>query len=80
MILVIFTVITRMSCTVHGPLPIADDEYPLMHYAKLISEEHFTVGRPLVIVLPLAEEDSTNKEVGYLIEEPPIRPLAYTGV
>jgi hypothetical protein len=40
-----------------------------MHYTKLISEEHFTVGRPLVIVLPFAEEDTTNKEVGYLIQE-----------
>jgi len=40
-----------------------------MHFTQLISKEHFTTGRPLVIVLPLAEEDSTNKEVGYLIEE-----------
>ena len=54
---------------VHGNLQITNHEYPLMHYTKLISEEHFTAGRPLVIVLPLAEEDSTNKEVGYLIEE-----------
>jgi hypothetical protein len=40
-----------------------------MHYTKLISEEHFTPGRPLVIFLPLAEEGTTNEEVGYLIEE-----------
>jgi hypothetical protein len=40
-----------------------------MHYTKLISEEHFTAGRPLVIVLPLAEEGTTNEKVGYLIEE-----------
>jgi hypothetical protein len=40
-----------------------------MHYTKLISEEHFTAGRPLVIVLPLAEEGTTNEDVGYLIEE-----------
>jgi hypothetical protein len=40
-----------------------------MHFNQLISEENFTTGRALVIVLPLAEEDSTNKEVGYLIEE-----------
>ena len=40
-----------------------------MHYTKLITEDHFTAGRPLVRVLPLVEEDSTNKEVGYLNEE-----------
>jgi hypothetical protein len=40
-----------------------------MHYTKLISEEHFTAGRPLVIVLPLTEEGTTNEETGYLIEE-----------
>jgi hypothetical protein len=40
-----------------------------MQYTKLVSEEHFTAGRALVIVLPLVEEDTTNDEVGYLIEE-----------
>jgi hypothetical protein len=40
-----------------------------MHYTKHISEENFTAGRPLVIVLPLAEESRTNDEVGYLLEE-----------
>jgi hypothetical protein len=40
-----------------------------MHFTQLISEEYFTTGRAMVIVLPLMEEDSTNKEVGYLIEE-----------
>jgi hypothetical protein len=40
-----------------------------MHYTKLISEEHFTAGLPLAIVLPLAEEGTANAEVGYLIEE-----------
>jgi hypothetical protein len=40
-----------------------------MHYIKLISEEHFTAGRSLVILLPLTEEGTNNKEVGYLIEE-----------
>jgi hypothetical protein len=40
-----------------------------MHYTKLISEEHFTAGLPLVIVLPVAEEGTTNEEVEYLIEE-----------
>jgi predicted alpha/beta-fold hydrolase len=65
----IFTVVALLLTTVHGSLPITDYEYPLMHYTKLISEKHFTPGRPLVIVLPQAEEDSTNNEVGYLIEE-----------
>jgi hypothetical protein len=40
-----------------------------MHYTKQISEEYFTAGRPLVIVLPLVEEDSTKKEAEYLIWE-----------
>jgi len=39
-----------------------------MHYTKLIIEEHFTAGCPEVVVLSLAEEDSTNKEVEHLIE------------
>jgi hypothetical protein len=69
MILFILTFLTVISPTVHGSLTITSHEYPLMHYTKLISEEHFTAGRPLVIVLPLAEVDTTNKEVGYLIEE-----------
>jgi hypothetical protein len=69
MIHLIFTVVAVISPTVHGSLTITDHEYPVMYYTKLISEEHFTAGRPLVIVLPIAEEDSTNKEVGYLIEE-----------
>jgi hypothetical protein len=57
-----------ISCTVHGYLPTAEHKYSLMHYTKLISEEHFTAGRPLVIMLPLAEESTTNEEVGYLIQ------------
>jgi hypothetical protein len=65
----IFIAVTAISCTVHGSMPITDYEYPLIHYTKLISEEHFSDGRPLVIVLPLAEEGSTSKEVVYLIEE-----------
>jgi hypothetical protein len=69
MFVLILIAVTVMSCSVHGFLPITEHEYPLMRYTKLISEEHFTAGRPLVIVLPLTEEDSTKKEVGYLIEE-----------
>ena len=48
----------------------------MIHYTKLISEEHFTAGRPLVIVLPivlygeeLSLETSSKKEMGYLIDE-----------
>jgi len=52
-----------VSLTVHGSLPITAHEYPLMPYTKLISEKHFTAGRSLVIVLPLAEEDSANRQV-----------------
>jgi len=69
MIVLILIVVTVIPFEVHGSLQITDNEYPLMHYTKLISEEHFTAGRPLVILLATAKEDSTNKEVGYLIEE-----------
>jgi len=65
----IFTVIAVNSPSVHGSLQITDHEFPLMHCTKLISEEHFTAGRPLVIMLPLAEEDLSNKGEGYLIQE-----------
>jgi hypothetical protein len=69
MIVLIFTVVALISPTVHGSQQITDHEYPLVHYTKLISEEHFTAGRPLVIALPLLEENSTKKEEEYLIEE-----------
>jgi len=69
MIVIIFTVVAVISSPVHGSLTITNHEYPLMHYTKHLSEEHFTAGRPLMIMLPLAEEDTTNKEVGYLIQE-----------
>ena len=69
MIFLIFIVVTLILPTVHGSLTNIHHEYPLMHYTKLISEELFTAGSPLLIVLPLAEEKSSNKEVGYLIEE-----------
>ena len=39
-----------------------------MNYTKLISEEHFTAGRPLVIVLLFAEEGSAKKKVEHLTE------------
>jgi hypothetical protein len=38
-----------------------------MHYTKLINEENFTAGLPLVLVLTLEEEGTTNEEVGCLI-------------
>ena len=69
MILGILFAVTVISSPVHASLPNVEHEYPLMHYTKLISEENFTAGRPLVIMLPLAEEDSINKEVIYLIDE-----------
>jgi hypothetical protein len=69
MIVLIFTAITLISAAVQGYLPVTDHEYPLMYCTKLLSEENFTAGRPLVIVLPFAEEESTNKELGYLIQE-----------
>lgn len=61
-----FAVILR---TVHGYVQITANEYHLMHYTRFVSEEYFPARRPLVIVLPLAEEASTAKEVPYLITE-----------
>ena len=69
MFVFIFITVNAISCIFHDSLQINAQEYPLMHYAKLISEENFTAGHPLGIVLPLAEEPPTNKYVGYLIEE-----------
>ena len=56
MTVLIFIFVTVISPTVCGTLTITDHEYSLINYTKLISEEHFTAGCPLVIVLPLAEE------------------------
>jgi hypothetical protein len=76
MVDLIFTHIAVISPTVQGTLAITDLDFPVMHYTKLISEEHFTAGRPLVIVLPIFPKwcalslvDSSIKEVGYLLEE-----------
>jgi hypothetical protein len=41
----------------------------MMQYTRLISGEHSSAGRSLVIVLPLAVKESTSEEDGYLIEE-----------
>ena len=69
MIVLIFIVVTVISTKFQGSLTITNYEYPLMLYTKLISEEYFTAGRPLAVVLPLTGEGSTIKEAGYLIEE-----------
>jgi len=69
MIVPIFTFLVLISSTAKCSLQITNHEYPLMHFTKLLSEEHFTPGLPLVVMLPLAGGESTNKEVGYLIEE-----------
>jgi len=66
--MVLIVIVAVMSCTVHGPLQITS-HYSLMQYIRIISEEHFRAGRPLVIVMPLAVKDSTSEEVGYLIQE-----------
>jgi hypothetical protein len=64
-----FFIVTVPSCTAQGSLQITEHEYPLIHFAEHISEENFNAERLLVIVLPLAEEDSTHKGVRYLTEE-----------
>ena len=67
--ILLFIFVTVTSCAVHASLQITPHDYPLMHYTVLIGEENFTPGRPLVILLPLAEEGSTSNEVRYLIQE-----------
>jgi hypothetical protein len=69
MIVTISTFLILISSTATGSLQITNLEYPLMDFTKHISEEIFTPGLPLAVVLPLAwAEDTTNKELGYLIE------------
>jgi hypothetical protein len=50
--------IFAMSRTVHGSDQITS-HCSLMQYTRLISEEDFRAGRPLVIMLPLAVKEST---------------------
>jgi hypothetical protein len=69
MIVLIFIFVTVIAPRIYGSLTITDHKYHLMHYTKVMSKEHFTTRRPLVTVLPLAEEDYSNKGAGYLIEE-----------
>jgi hypothetical protein len=69
MIVSIYTFLILISSTANASLQITNHEYPLMHFTKLIGEEIFNCGLPLEVVLPLAGEVSTNKEVEYLIEE-----------
>jgi hypothetical protein len=61
--------VALISYTAQRSLHITPHDDSLMRYTKLVSEEHFTPGLPLGIVLPVAEEDSTSKAVGYLIQE-----------
>jgi hypothetical protein len=58
----------HMFCTVCASIQIIS-RCSLIHYTRLISEEHFDDGPPFAIVLPIAEENATNWEVAYLIEE-----------
>jgi len=69
MIVPIFIFLVLISSTAKGSLQITNHEYPLMHFTKLLSEEHFTPGLPLLVMPIPAGGESTNKEVGYLIEE-----------
>ena len=69
MILKIFTFIILISSTAKGSFQNTNHEYSLMHFTKLISQEVFTPGLLLGLVLPQDIEDSPNKKVGYLIEE-----------
>ena len=66
----IFTFLVLISSTAKGSLQITNHEYPLINFTKLLSEENFTPGLPLVVVLPFVwVEQSNSEEVGYLLEE-----------
>jgi len=65
----LFIFVIGMSCSVHASLQITTHDYPLMNYTSLISEENFTPGRTLVIMMPLAGECSTSNDVRYLIQD-----------
>jgi len=67
MIVLLFFAVTFTA--VNASLNFIVRNHPLMDCTKFISEEHFTPGRTLVVVLPPAEQDSTKEEVGYLIEQ-----------
>ena len=69
MIVPVFTFLVLIFSTAKCSLQITNHDYPLMHFTKLMSEEIFTPGLPLGVMLPRDLEDSANKEVGYLIEE-----------
>ena len=66
--MVLIFIFAVMSCTVHASQQIIS-QHSLMQYTRIISEEHCSAGRPLVIVMPLDVKESTSEEVGYLIEE-----------
>jgi len=66
--MVLMFIFAVMSCTVHAFQQIIS-HHSLMQYTRIISEEHFSAGRPLVIVLPLDVKESTSEEVGHLIKE-----------
>jgi len=65
--MVLIFILAVMSYKVHASLQVTS-QYSLMQYTRIISEEHFSPGRPLVIVLPIAVKESTSEEVGYLIK------------
>ena len=67
--ILLYIFVTVTSCAVHAYLQITPHDYTLMHYTVLIGEENFTPERPLVILLPIAEECSTSNEVRYLIQQ-----------
>lgn len=66
-LIVIAAAVISLQFTVPNQLLLKN--VPPMRSTKLMSEKRFTAGRSLVIVLPPAEVDSTNKEVGCSIEE-----------
>jgi len=64
-----FIFVTGMPCSVHASLQITTHDCPLMNYKNLISEENFTPGRTILIMLPIAGEGSSSNEVRYLIQD-----------
>jgi hypothetical protein len=63
MVVLKFMVFATISCRVILSLNITRDDFEQMDYTKLISEENFAVGHPVVIVLPHEEQGSSNNAV-----------------
>jgi hypothetical protein len=69
MIISVLTFLVLISSTAKTFFQITYQEYPMMQFTKFIKKNIINPELPLQVVQLIAGEDSTNTEVGYLIEE-----------